>query len=80
MKDKIKEIAYQVKLLDDDGWNTSNLTRDVEKFAELIIRECMKVIEEEQDKLPCDNVYHTGIKNGVWQASEIISKHFGVEQ
>jgi hypothetical protein len=40
----------------------------------------MRVIEEEQDKLPCDNVYHTGIKNGVWQASEIISKHFGVEQ
>jgi uncharacterized protein YutE (UPF0331/DUF86 family) len=41
MKDKIKEIAYQVKLLDDDGWNTSNLTRDVEKFAELIIQECI---------------------------------------
>jgi hypothetical protein len=80
MKDKIKEIAYQVKLLDADGWNTSNLTRDVEKFAELIIRECMRVIEEEQDKLPCDNVYHTGIKNGVWQASEIISEHFGVER
>jgi hypothetical protein len=77
MKDKIKELAYQVKLLDDDGWNTSNLTRDVEKFAELIIQECMRVIEEEQEKLSCDNVYHTGIKHGVWQARDVISEHFG---
>lgn len=53
---------------------------DTEKFAKLLIRECMRVIEEEYDKLPCDNVYHTGIKNGVWQASEIISEHFGVER
>lgn len=51
MNTKIKEIAYRVKLLDGDGWNTSNLSRDVEKFANLIINECIDVLHTEQDRL-----------------------------
>lgn len=47
MNEKIKELAYRIKLLDDDGWNTSNLNRDVEKFAELIIKETLSIVKDE---------------------------------
>jgi hypothetical protein len=75
MKDKIKELAYQVKLLDDDGWNTSNLTRDVEKFAELIIQECIS---------QCSSVTgteHYGPVDGfvVDECAKRIRNHFGVK-
>jgi hypothetical protein len=74
MKDKIKEIAYQVKLLDDDGWNTSNLTRDVEKYAESIIQECCTVILQNGWKNPIYRIHPE-------EPTEIIryvKEHFGV--
>jgi hypothetical protein len=48
MNGRIKELLYQANLLDDDGWSTSNLTRDVEQFAELVIQECIDQIESYQ--------------------------------
>jgi len=53
--------------------------KEMLKYADWIIKECMRVIEEEQEKLPCDSIYHTGIKDGVWQARDVIVNHFGVE-
>jgi hypothetical protein len=41
MNQRIKELAYQANLLDDDGWNTSNLTMTTEDFAKLIIKDCI---------------------------------------
>jgi hypothetical protein len=75
MKDKIKELAYQVKLLDDDGWNTSNLTRDVEKFAELIIQECISQC------LSVTGTEHYGTIDGfiVDECAKRIRNHFGVK-
>jgi hypothetical protein len=75
MKDKIKELAYQVKLLDDDGWNTSNLTRDVEKFAELIIQECIGQC------LSVTGTEHYGSVDGfvVDECVKRIRNHFGVK-
>ena len=41
MNQRIRELAYQANLLDDDGWNTSNLTMTTEEFAKLIIKDCI---------------------------------------
>jgi len=41
MNQRIRELAYQANLLDDDGWNTSNLTMTTEDFAKLIIKDCI---------------------------------------
>ena len=41
---------------------------DVEKFAELIIRECMSIAEENQPR------------DVDWNVSDIIRVHFGVEK
>lgn len=46
MNGKIKKLAYQANLLDDDGWNTTNLSLSTDKFAKLIIQDCIDVIKD----------------------------------
>jgi ketopantoate reductase len=46
---------------------------DFEKFAELIVRECMEVASPNYMSTPEDSVYY------VEQAINRIAKHFGVE-
>lgn len=70
MQTKIKELAYQANLLDDDGWNTTNLTNSTEKFAELIINECAMLTLDYKN----DDHY-----NGWLDFRDAIRKHFGVE-
>ena len=70
MQTKIKELAYQANLLDDDGWNTTNLTNSTEKFAELIINECAMLTLDYKN----DDHY-----NGWLDFRAAIRKHFGVE-
>ncbi len=45
-KDKFKELAYKANLRDIDGWNTTNLASSTDKFAELIIKECIAVCKD----------------------------------
>lgn len=71
MQTKIKELAYQANLLDDDGWNTTNLTNSTEKFAELIINECAMLTLDYKN----DDHY-----NGWLDFRDAIRKHFGVEE
>ena len=71
MQTKIKELAYQANLLDDDGWNTTNLTNSTEKFAELIINECAMLTLDYKN----DDHY-----NGWLDFRNAIRKHFGVEE
>jgi len=47
---------------------------DLEKFAELIVRECMEVASPNYMSTPEDSVYY------VEQAINRIAKHFGVEE
>lgn len=67
MNDRIRELFIKVLNESDNmRWNIE----DAEKFAELIIRECMTVAD-----LPCsaDGKYDSFLP------SEMISKHFGVK-
>lgn len=75
---KIKELATQAKLLDEDGWNTTNLTLLTEKFAELIIQECIDVIEDYDIPMhngtPQEEVVHA-----LWTIRGNIKEKFGVQ-
>jgi hypothetical protein len=57
-----------------------------EKFAELIVRECIRVSEahakdlESQPTDPLLEMYDNGIVNGIYEATEAIKEHFGVEE
>jgi hypothetical protein len=74
MNERIKELAEQAQKIAyyTDGGYTPIMTLDQEKFAELIVRECMEQIHI-QSRGPCGD-YH-----GQWFESDIL-KHFGVEE
>ena len=58
----------------------------MQRFAELIVRECINVSEEHAcwlEAQPFDpeiEQYEDGIVNGIYKATAAIKKHFGVEE
>lgn len=65
MNDKIKELATRVGL---PTYNPEGLPTKLEKFAELIVRECVKVaMRSVSDDEPKEAWY-------------LIQEHFGVEE
>ena len=81
MNERIQELAEQADKFADDtlqmvgefhpDWHE---IRD-EKFAELIIRECMDLLEDYTT-----DVNVGGIQYNVLSADETLQKHFGVER
>ena len=69
MNERIKLLAAQA-WVDNDQLDACGYT-DLEKFAQLIVRECMEQIHM-QSRGPC------GDNHGEWYESDIL-KHFGVE-
>ena len=66
MNERIKQFAKQTLSKDQFGlWLAGD--EDIEKFAELIVRECMRVVEDYYMD-PCS------------YADEAIKEHFGVEE
>jgi hypothetical protein len=55
---------------------------DAEKFAELIVRECSKVITDLPNRMVDAELspYNEGWRNGRLLAKEHIEQHFGVEE
>jgi hypothetical protein len=77
MDERIKELAEQAGFIIEDGEIYANecfheITKDLEKFAELIVRECAGI---------CMIEYDTGLDmapQAPWIAKQI-KDHFGVE-
>ena len=69
MSERIRELAEQC--VGDRPYNNSF---DYEKFAELIIRECMELLEDYTT-----DVHVGGIQYNVVSADETLQKHFGLE-
>ena len=69
MNERIRELAE--KCVGDRPYNNSF---DYEEFAELIIRECMDLLEDYTT-----DVHVGGIQYNVVSADETLQKHFGVE-
>ena len=68
MNERIRELLLQATTL--RGPPFIRFKVDQEKFAELIVRECIEI---------CDNTTGTSYLNG-WYAGKQIRKHFGVEE
>lgn len=72
MNQKIREMAEQAGF-DVYGWNE----REFEKFAQLIVRECIRQCESQNTVItPATNTQHWG---EISDAIEQIKQHFGVE-
>ena len=77
MNERFKELLYKTNIPlfplfpgKDPAWVATN--HDMEKFAELIIRECMEIVEDEDT----GDVYSLSIRLAMIR----IKKHFGVEE
>ena len=79
MNEKIKQLAEQAGGEFYEGFaGSTNFVKfaenDFEKFAELIVKECMQVASPNYMSTPEDSVYY------VEQAINRIAEHFGVEE
>ena len=74
MNERIKQLIKQATTIEEHKWGVSYDNFDKEKFAELIVRECMEVASPNYMSTPEDSVYY------VEQAINRIAEHFGVEE
>ena len=84
MNERIKELAIEAGY--DWAWDTQIDFghKEMEKFAELIVRECMFQIKEEHN-LKSNGTepagpYAHGFDDGMFVAIKTIQEHFGVEE
>ena len=73
MNERIKELAEQAALLGPSS-RVGNAHEATEKFAELIVREC---IEHLESSVAVPNMEHSRVK---WKCIRAIKEHFGVEE
>ena len=79
MNEKIKLLAEQAgaTVMERSGWTDyGTLGLDVEKFAELIIKECAGVAVRVGD---CNNDIAPEFGQGAYFSADQIKQHFGVE-
>jgi hypothetical protein len=91
MNERIRELAEQAGCDWWEGRAQRDMTRcdtELQKFAELIVRECMKEAWEEivddaeiaQEKDPLIREYLNGNNQGIVDAVIRFRNHFGVEE
>ena len=83
MNAKIKELAEQASVLKYKVWEVGAITvtnaEDLERFAELIVRECAKKCEEFGDRLE-DERPNTDLGVIAYECADGIKRMFGVEE
>ena len=68
MNERIKELARDAGLL---VHNPTGVPTKLEKFAELIVRDCLKIVNRHEYS------YHEA--DPLWETAQLIKEHFGVE-
>ena len=83
MNERIKLLAEQAKA-ESNQWLGSKpaitITYDeLEKFAELIVRECSNVIADDDLAKDCGTIMMDSYAKGMRYSAHLIKEHFGVE-
>ena len=75
MNERIKELVKQATTIEEHKWGVSYDNFDKEKFAELIVRECVGVVEG-------GHFLHDQAPTALFakECSGAIKRHFGVEE
>ena len=73
MNERIKELIKQATTIEEHKWGVSYDNFDKEKFAELIVRECIDIAQDRANfpGFPPNDVNHI---------IDEIREHFGVEE
>ena len=78
MNERIRELVKQATTIEEHKWGVSYDNFNKEKFAELIVRECIGCCEQVISD-PVPKSVDTWL-NGGTQCMAEIKKHFGVEE
>jgi hypothetical protein len=82
MNERIRLLAEQatsiVEMVGPQGYTSSYAKFDREKFAELIVKECLMIVYERQVLAPTDDDGY--FKVALDMVSKDIEQHFGVEE
>jgi hypothetical protein len=79
MNERIKKLKEQATSY---TWNGNDVTEelDEEKFAELIVRECLDIASEVRGEPATDTHYVIGYDRACEKMIDGIKEHFGVEE
>ncbi len=82
MNERIKELAEQAGAEYSDFHSVSLLDKEIEVFAELIVRECMTQIQQVREIKAghAGPEYTQGFDDGMFVAISTIEEHFGVKE
>lgn len=85
MNERIKQLAEQadgvfIHKLITGAKQYTFLEKDLEKFAELIVQECLNEIQSLLDCNTQVDEFEQGVYNGLDMAKDCIKEHFGVEE
>ena len=85
MNEQIKQLAEQAGFM--EAWfsdSGDDCEREIKKFAELIVRECISIVDEQKECLHEEQKYwhdrDYGYEMAVNDASKGIKQFFGVEE
>jgi exo-beta-1,3-glucanase (GH17 family) len=80
MNERIRQLTEQCYEHDQSWTGVGQRIFNKEKFAELIVKECISVINTEAAEVPVEDEYERMWKMGTEFAVYQIEKHFGVEE
>jgi hypothetical protein len=76
MNERIKELLNQAGIYQPDRFDAIDGSNQMEKFAELIVRECARIVDEPYDfKTPANQRTYRYPLSG-----ETVLEHFGVDE
>ena len=84
MNERIREPYYSLMYKASEGWNDHLFQVPpelLEKFAELIVKECAKYINERSQDWDADLrwIFNDGSGDMAVNVDELLNRHFGVE-
>jgi hypothetical protein len=80
MNERIKQLMGKATTIEEHGWGASYENFDREKFAELIVRECRDIVEQDMKLAHIQMIPLTLEKYANGRLKEKIREHFGVEE
>ena len=84
MNERIQQLAEQAGMGPWGVGNDDNVSEIVEKFAEMLIKECITIVDEQKECLHEEQQYwhdrDYGYEMAVNDASNGIKQYFGVEE
>lgn len=80
MNERIKQLAKEAGMWRQHYDIGEESPAGLEKFAELIVRECIKSIQSDMDRETMNGTISLAKHAGMVSAKTVIKKHFGVEE